>query len=165
MFFLLYTHAVPDINWKMWSWLVFLQEEECPGCTDGTFKGTRYFTCPPKKALFVKLKCCRPDSRFPSLHHSSNPIERCNSIGESVGGTGDDWRHRINYRPQRRLCLHSHSVCSCSVWRLPEWGSTREHAAPHRERRPGCDGGKKERHPGPLQLLLPGFYPVLVSPQ
>ncbi|XP_034042019.1 ubiquitin carboxyl-terminal hydrolase CYLD isoform X2 [Thalassophryne amazonica] len=55
-------------------------EEECAGCTDGTFKGTRYFTCPPKKALFVKLKCCRPDSRFPSLHHSSNPIERCNSI-------------------------------------------------------------------------------------
>ncbi|XP_053272509.1 ubiquitin carboxyl-terminal hydrolase CYLD isoform X3 [Pleuronectes platessa] len=61
-------------------------EEECPGCTDGTFKGTRYFTCPPKKALFVKLKCCRPDSRFPSLHHSSNPIERCNSIGESGPG-------------------------------------------------------------------------------
>uniref|UniRef100_A0A3P8VX44 Ubiquitin carboxyl-terminal hydrolase CYLD n=2 Tax=Cynoglossus semilaevis TaxID=244447 RepID=A0A3P8VX44_CYNSE len=55
-------------------------EEECPGCTDGTFKGTRYFTCPSKKALFVKLKCCRPDSRFPSQHHSSNPIERCNSI-------------------------------------------------------------------------------------
>uniref|UniRef100_A0AAY4EYC8 Ubiquitin carboxyl-terminal hydrolase CYLD n=1 Tax=Denticeps clupeoides TaxID=299321 RepID=A0AAY4EYC8_9TELE len=55
-------------------------EDECPGCTDGTFKGTRYFTCPPKKALFVKLKCCRPDSRFPSQHHSSNPIERCNSI-------------------------------------------------------------------------------------
>ncbi|TRY69865.1 hypothetical protein DNTS_015327 [Danionella cerebrum] len=55
-------------------------EEECVGCTDGTFKGIRYFTCPPKKALFVKLKCCRPDSRFPSLHHSPNPIERCNSI-------------------------------------------------------------------------------------
>ncbi|XP_066509640.1 ubiquitin carboxyl-terminal hydrolase CYLD-like isoform X2 [Hoplias malabaricus] len=55
-------------------------EDECVGCTDGTFKGTRYFTCPPKKALFVKLKCCRPDSRFPSQHHSPNPIERCNSI-------------------------------------------------------------------------------------
>uniref|UniRef100_A0A8B9HJ93 Ubiquitin carboxyl-terminal hydrolase CYLD n=1 Tax=Astyanax mexicanus TaxID=7994 RepID=A0A8B9HJ93_ASTMX len=55
-------------------------EEECVGCTDGTFKGTRYFTCPSKKALFVKLKCCRPDSRFPSQHHSPNPIERCNSI-------------------------------------------------------------------------------------
>ncbi|XP_061077687.1 ubiquitin carboxyl-terminal hydrolase CYLD isoform X1 [Conger conger] len=55
-------------------------EDECGGCTDGTLKGTRYFSCPPKKALFVKLKCCRPDSRFPSPHHSSNPIERCNSI-------------------------------------------------------------------------------------
>nr|AVM80403.1 Cylindromatosis [Oncorhynchus mykiss] len=55
-------------------------EGECVGCTDGTFQGTRYFSCAPKKALFVKLKCCRPDSRFPSLHHSSNPIERCNSI-------------------------------------------------------------------------------------
>ncbi|KAG5839199.1 hypothetical protein ANANG_G00202460 [Anguilla anguilla] len=55
-------------------------EDECVGCTDGTFKGTRYFSCPPKKALFVKLKSCRPDSRFPSPHHSSNPIERCNSI-------------------------------------------------------------------------------------
>ncbi len=55
------------------------------GCTDGTFKGIRYFMCPPKKALFVKLKCCRPDSRFPSLHHSPNPIERCNSIGKKLG--------------------------------------------------------------------------------
>ncbi|XP_029000249.1 ubiquitin carboxyl-terminal hydrolase CYLD isoform X17 [Betta splendens] len=63
-------------------------EDECPGCTDGTFKGTRYFTCPPKKALFVKLRSCRPDSRFPSLHHSSNPIERCNSIGEALAFGG-----------------------------------------------------------------------------
>ncbi|XP_033898717.3 ubiquitin carboxyl-terminal hydrolase CYLD-like isoform X2 [Acipenser ruthenus] len=55
-------------------------EDECVGCTDGTFKRTRYFTCMPKKALFVKLKSCRPDSRFPSPHHSSNQIERCNSI-------------------------------------------------------------------------------------
>uniref|UniRef100_A0A8C1R7C0 ubiquitinyl hydrolase 1 n=1 Tax=Cyprinus carpio TaxID=7962 RepID=A0A8C1R7C0_CYPCA len=64
-------------------------EEECVGCTDGTFKGIRYFTCPPKKALFVKLKCCRPDSRFPSLHHSPNPIERCNSIGKKY--TVESW--------------------------------------------------------------------------
>ncbi|XP_043937550.1 ubiquitin carboxyl-terminal hydrolase CYLD [Protopterus annectens] len=55
-------------------------EDEYAGCTDGTFKGTRYFTCAPKKALFVKLKSCRPDSRFASLHHPSNQIERCNSI-------------------------------------------------------------------------------------
>ncbi|XP_041077889.1 ubiquitin carboxyl-terminal hydrolase CYLD-like isoform X2 [Polyodon spathula] len=55
-------------------------EDECAGSTDGTFKGMRYFTCASKKALFVKLKSCRPDSRFPSPHHSSNQIERCNSI-------------------------------------------------------------------------------------
>ncbi|XP_036997473.2 ubiquitin carboxyl-terminal hydrolase CYLD isoform X2 [Artibeus jamaicensis] len=55
-------------------------EDECPGCTDGTFKGTRYFNCAMKKALFVKLKCCRPDSRFASLQPVSNQIERCNSL-------------------------------------------------------------------------------------
>lgn len=111
MFFLLYTHAVPDINWKMWSWLVFLQEEECPGCTDGTFKGTRYFTCPPKKALFVKLKCCRPDSRFPSLHHSSNPIERCNSIGESVRGTGGMIEGTELTVVPKGVCVYTRTLC------------------------------------------------------
>uniref|UniRef100_A0A4W3JGA8 Ubiquitin carboxyl-terminal hydrolase CYLD n=1 Tax=Callorhinchus milii TaxID=7868 RepID=A0A4W3JGA8_CALMI len=55
-------------------------EEESVGCTDGTFKGLRYFTCASKKALFVKLKSCRPDSRFTSLPHHPNQIERCNSI-------------------------------------------------------------------------------------
>lgn len=60
------------------------QEDECAGCTDGTFKGTRYFTCAPKKALFVKLKSCRPDSRFASLQPVSNQIERCNSLGTEL---------------------------------------------------------------------------------
>ncbi|KAK7795171.1 hypothetical protein U0070_020488, partial [Myodes glareolus] len=55
-------------------------EEKCSGCTDGTFKGRRYFTCARKKALFVKLKSCRPDSRFTSLQPVSNQIERCNSL-------------------------------------------------------------------------------------
>ncbi|XP_067853996.1 ubiquitin carboxyl-terminal hydrolase CYLD [Heptranchias perlo] len=55
-------------------------EEESAGCTDGTFKGVRYFVCASKKALFVKLKSCRPDSRFVSLPHHANQIERCNSI-------------------------------------------------------------------------------------
>ncbi|XP_068581144.1 ubiquitin carboxyl-terminal hydrolase CYLD [Cebidichthys violaceus] len=36
------------------------------GVSDGTFKGVRLFDCPPKKALFVKLRSCRPDSRFQS---------------------------------------------------------------------------------------------------
>ncbi|XP_048211590.1 ubiquitin carboxyl-terminal hydrolase CYLD isoform X4 [Perognathus longimembris pacificus] len=55
-------------------------EDESAGCTDGTFRGTRYFTCALKKALFVKLKSCRPDSRFASLQPVSNQIERCNSL-------------------------------------------------------------------------------------
>ncbi|XP_012588651.1 PREDICTED: ubiquitin carboxyl-terminal hydrolase CYLD isoform X4 [Condylura cristata] len=55
-------------------------EDECAGCTDGTFRGTRYFTCALKKALFVKLKSCRPDSRFASLQPVPNQIERCNSL-------------------------------------------------------------------------------------
>ena len=59
----------------------FFQEDECAGCTDGTFRGTRYFTCALKKVLFVKLKSCRPDSRFASLQPVSNQIERCNSLG------------------------------------------------------------------------------------
>lgn len=56
-------------------------EEELPSAyTDGIYRGARYFHCGPNKALFVKLRNCRPDSRFYSLHGPSNPILRCNSI-------------------------------------------------------------------------------------
>lgn len=41
------------------------QEEEV-GVNDGTFRGERYFRSPPKRALFVKLSSCQPDSRFQS---------------------------------------------------------------------------------------------------
>ncbi|KAK0136039.1 Ubiquitin carboxyl-terminal hydrolase CYLD [Merluccius polli] len=41
------------------------------GVSDGMFKGMRYFSCAPNKALFVKLATCRPDSRF-SEHSSAN---------------------------------------------------------------------------------------------
>ncbi|KAH9499116.1 hypothetical protein Btru_006733 [Bulinus truncatus] len=43
--------------------LCFLEEEVSFG-TDGTFSGVRYFTCLPKKAMFIPLyKCCK-DKRF-----------------------------------------------------------------------------------------------------
>ncbi|KAM4704733.1 ubiquitin carboxyl-terminal hydrolase CYLD-like [Rhinophrynus dorsalis] len=55
-------------------WLGYLPEkeekmagvelEEDKGCTDGTWKSRRYFTCPPKRGIFVKLKVCQPDIRF-----------------------------------------------------------------------------------------------------
>ena len=50
-----------------------LQEED-RGVSDGTFKNKRLFTCPPKRALFVKLISCRPDSRFQSI--SANHSEK-----------------------------------------------------------------------------------------
>lgn len=67
-----------------WHSLLFdLQEEERPSAyTDGTYRGIRYFQCGPNKALFVKLRNCRPDSRFYSLHGPTNQIQRCNSIGK-----------------------------------------------------------------------------------
>lgn len=60
-------------------------------------------------------------------------------------------------------CIQLFFVYLCSIWGLPKWGGPREHAAPHRKWWPGCHGGEKERHPGSLQLLLPGFHPLLVS--
>lgn len=47
--------------------MVGLELEEDCGVSDGTFKGKRYFTCPPKRALFVKMQSCRPDSRFQNV--------------------------------------------------------------------------------------------------
>ncbi|XP_040272720.1 ubiquitin carboxyl-terminal hydrolase CYLD-like [Bufo bufo] len=57
-----------------------MEEERPSAYTDGTFKGVRYFQCGSNKALFVKLRNCRPDSRFYSLHRPTNQILRCNSI-------------------------------------------------------------------------------------
>ncbi|KAG8140758.1 hypothetical protein E2320_003413, partial [Naja naja] len=56
-------------------------EEPLPtGCTDGQYKGIRYFYCQPNKALFVKLSHCHPDSRFDTLQTPENPVLRCNSL-------------------------------------------------------------------------------------
>uniref|UniRef100_A0A8C5M627 Ubiquitin carboxyl-terminal hydrolase CYLD n=1 Tax=Leptobrachium leishanense TaxID=445787 RepID=A0A8C5M627_9ANUR len=57
-----------------------MEEEMSSGCTDGIYRGNRYFYCGPNKALFVKLKTCKPDSRFLSIHGGVNQIQRCNSI-------------------------------------------------------------------------------------
>ncbi|XP_013888088.1 ubiquitin carboxyl-terminal hydrolase CYLD isoform X2 [Austrofundulus limnaeus] len=47
--------------------MVGLELEEDKGVSDGTFKGQRLFECPPRRALFVKLGSCRPDSRFQTV--------------------------------------------------------------------------------------------------
>ncbi|XP_074838510.1 ubiquitin carboxyl-terminal hydrolase CYLD-like isoform X2 [Carettochelys insculpta] len=50
------------------------------GCTDGIYRGVRYFQCPPGKALFVRLRHCRPDARFGAPQPAENPVQRCNSL-------------------------------------------------------------------------------------
>nr|XP_056719882.1 ubiquitin carboxyl-terminal hydrolase CYLD-like [Euleptes europaea] len=57
-----------------------LEEPLSSGCTDGQYRGVRYFHCPPNKALFVRLRRCRPDSRFGMEQNLENPVLRCNSL-------------------------------------------------------------------------------------
>ncbi|XP_061429109.1 ubiquitin carboxyl-terminal hydrolase CYLD-like isoform X1 [Lethenteron reissneri] len=65
-------------------------EEEMQGCTDGTFKQHRFFTCPLGKGFFIQFTKCRPDSRFMSVPHIGlDPVQRCNSLAFS------------NYRSER----------------------------------------------------------------
>ncbi|XP_032428784.1 ubiquitin carboxyl-terminal hydrolase CYLD [Xiphophorus hellerii] len=52
--------------------MVGLELEEACGVSDGTIHGKRYFDCPPKRALFVKLISCRPDSRFQNISAQNN---------------------------------------------------------------------------------------------
>jgi len=41
-----------------------LKEDEQSPCSDGTFGGERYFTCPAGRGFFTLLEHCRQDSRF-----------------------------------------------------------------------------------------------------
>lgn len=109
------------------------QEDECTGCTDGTFRGTRYFTCALKKALFVKLKSCRPDSRFASLQPVSNQIERCNSLGTRPSST-QGLRSDLGRGQQGRGwdgCVSGRPSPALNPVRAVSWGG-RSHGDPKR---------------------------------
>ena len=43
---------------------IMLQEDEQDACSDGTFSGERYFTCPKGRGFFSLLAHCRHDARF-----------------------------------------------------------------------------------------------------
>jgi len=43
-----------------------LKEEEQSSCSDGTFGGKRYFTCPARRGFFTLLAHCQQDSRVDS---------------------------------------------------------------------------------------------------
>ncbi|XP_076846791.1 ubiquitin carboxyl-terminal hydrolase CYLD [Brachyhypopomus gauderio] len=55
-------------------------DQELSAATDGSYLGERHFRCPPNKGLFVKLRNCRRDTRFPAPEVSTNQVQRCNSI-------------------------------------------------------------------------------------
>ncbi|XP_035509445.1 ubiquitin carboxyl-terminal hydrolase CYLD [Morone saxatilis] len=67
-----------------------LELEEDTGVSDGTFKKERIFVCPPKRALFVKLISCRPDSRFQSTsaNHSQMMPKEDDAERETEHSTG-----------------------------------------------------------------------------
>ncbi|XP_072314901.1 ubiquitin carboxyl-terminal hydrolase CYLD [Eucyclogobius newberryi] len=62
-------------------------EQEVSAGTDGSYLGERYFHCAPNKGLFVKLRKCRRDSRFPEPETPVNQVERCNSIAFAEWGS------------------------------------------------------------------------------
>ncbi|RXN36166.1 ubiquitin carboxyl-terminal hydrolase CYLD-like protein [Labeo rohita] len=55
-------------------------DQELSAATDGSYLGERHFRCPANKGLFVKLRNCRRDSRFPEPELPINQVDRCNSI-------------------------------------------------------------------------------------
>ncbi|XP_058494803.1 ubiquitin carboxyl-terminal hydrolase CYLD [Solea solea] len=63
-----------------------LELDEDVGVSDGTFKGERYFHCPPKRGLFLKLSSCHPDSRFQSL--SANHSEKMPKLEDTEVAMG-----------------------------------------------------------------------------
>ncbi|XP_039985362.1 ubiquitin carboxyl-terminal hydrolase CYLD [Xiphias gladius] len=67
-----------------------LELEEDRGVSDGTFKSERIFSCPPRRALFVKLSSCRPDSRFQSIsaNHSEEMPKQEDTERETEQGAG-----------------------------------------------------------------------------
>ncbi|AWP10471.1 putative ubiquitin carboxyl-terminal hydrolase CYLD-like [Scophthalmus maximus] len=66
-----------------------LELEEERGVSDGTFKSERFFSCPPKRALFLRLSSCRPDSRFQSesANHGGKMPEQQEDAGVTDHGT------------------------------------------------------------------------------
>lgn len=61
-----------------------MQDQEISAGTDGSYLGERHFRCPANKGLFVKLRNCRRDSRFPAPEAPVNQVERCNSVGREM---------------------------------------------------------------------------------
>jgi dynactin complex subunit len=67
-------------------------------CTDGTFLGKRYFSCPNKRGFFVHLHNCLPDSRFLRIYNDKEMAESETSLDI----------HRKESRNENQLKLDNH---------------------------------------------------------
>ena len=67
--------------------LLVSQEDEQSGCSDGTFNGERYFSCPSGRGFFMLLRHCRQDSRFTPNSPISDPDYQSSKGTSSVSKT------------------------------------------------------------------------------
>ncbi|XP_022797598.1 ubiquitin carboxyl-terminal hydrolase CYLD-like [Stylophora pistillata] len=70
---------LPEMKGKLVAGLE-LEEEQSP-CSDGTFYGRRYFTCPAGRGFFVLVENCRPDSRFSNTSSKDKSFEAEKDFG------------------------------------------------------------------------------------
>uniref|UniRef100_A0A8C5PK18 ubiquitinyl hydrolase 1 n=1 Tax=Leptobrachium leishanense TaxID=445787 RepID=A0A8C5PK18_9ANUR len=73
---------IPNMEGRM----AGVELDEDKGCTDGTLQSQRFFRCPPKRGIFVKLKACRPDTRF--LVSRDAPPQSLEHRTQDEGGVG-----------------------------------------------------------------------------
>ncbi|XP_015770334.1 PREDICTED: uncharacterized protein LOC107348782 isoform X4 [Acropora digitifera] len=72
---------IPQVKDKL---IVGLElEQEISACSDGTFNGTRYFTCQSGRGFFCMLENCRKDSRFTPNSPSSDTVPSGKAFGSS----------------------------------------------------------------------------------
>jgi dynactin complex subunit len=69
-------------NWKI-IYFIYIFPDTPLGKNDGSVKGVRYFTCPPKRGVFVKPKNLRPDRKGKEIRMRKRNRE--NSFGERSG--------------------------------------------------------------------------------
>ena len=71
----------------LYMFFLMLQEDEQTACSDGTFNGQRYFTCPSGRGFFTLLSHCRQDARFTPNSPISDPDNQSSKGTSGVSKT------------------------------------------------------------------------------
>lgn len=99
--------TLPDMQETM----AGLELEEEKGVIDGIFKGVQYFNCLPRRAMFVKLSACQPDSRFrsPAANHEFEVESRATERLETVPPVSAEQVHQVLIGRMRGIQGHCNS--------------------------------------------------------